>query len=130
MGEVTVRSAPDELSAGHDEYSRVPVHPQGEDRPVPQRLDEQERREWQRPPHRDLRPAQKPLDERREQPQSMHSDHHRIMTVPPLDRATCPEPNLVPPRIPELQQALDGDETNTHYQQHDVQRTLSSATSS
>src|SRR5215210_4851351 len=34
MGEVAVRSAPEELSARHDEDSRVPVHPQGEDRPV------------------------------------------------------------------------------------------------
>src|SRR5687768_11555064 len=36
MREVAVWSPPDERSARHDEYPRIPVLSQGEDRPVPQ----------------------------------------------------------------------------------------------
>jgi hypothetical protein len=52
------------------------------------------------------------------------------MTPPPLDRATGPKLAFIPQRVKQFQQALHGDECHTHNQQHDVQRTLNSATSS
>src|SRR5215203_2451971 len=104
MGEVTVWSPPDEFSARLYEYPCVPVLSQRQDRPVPQRLDEEKRRQRHGPPRRRLGAAQKPCDERRDQPQSMYGDYHGIVSAPPLDRATSKEPPLIPPRIKELQQ--------------------------
>src|SRR5688500_15243618 len=123
MGEVAVRSPPDELPARHDEYPRVPVLSQRQNGPVPQRLDEQERRQRQRPPQRRLRPAQKTLHERRDQPQSMDGYYHRIVTTLPLDRATSPKPTLVPPRESEFQKSLNPNEHLAHDQHHYVVRT-------
>src|SRR5829696_2862599 len=58
MGEIAVRSTTDDLTARHDEYSRVPVHAKSDYCPVPQRLHEQERHQRHGPPRRDLGPAQ------------------------------------------------------------------------
>src|SRR5215207_10166204 len=99
MGEVTVRSTLHEFSAWHDEYSRVPIPSEREYRPVPKRLDEQERRKRQGPPRRNLWPTQKSLDERRDQPESMKPHQHRIVTSPPLDSPPGPQPPLIPPRV-------------------------------
>src|SRR5687768_17850771 len=52
MREVAVWSPPDEFSARHYEYPCVPVLSQRQDRPVPQRLDEEKRRQRHRPPDR------------------------------------------------------------------------------
>src|SRR5687768_18411820 len=123
MREVTVWSPPDEFSARHYEYPCVPVLSQRQDRPVPQRLDEEKRRQRHRPPRRRLGPAQKPFDERRDQPQSMDGDYQGIVTTPTLDRATSKEPPLIPPRVRELQQTLNPDDSHANNQIHDVQRT-------
>jgi hypothetical protein len=84
-------------------------------------LDEQKRCQRHRPPYRRLGTAQKALDERRNQPQSMDGDHNRIVAGPALDRPASPKPPLVPPRVKELQQALEPDKHHADYEQYDVQ---------
>src|SRR5215213_1846850 len=123
MREVAVWSPSDELSARHDEYPCVPVLSQREDRPVPQRLDEEKRRQRHGPPLRRLGPAEKSLHERRYQPQGMDNDYHGIVTAPTFDRTTGPKPALIPPRGQKLQKPLNSDDSHAYNQVHDVQRT-------
>src|SRR5215203_5345505 len=122
MRKIAVCSPPDEFSARHNEYPCVPVLSQRQDRPVPQRLDEEKRRQRHGPPHWRLGPAQKTLDERRDQPQSMYGDYQGIVGAPTLDCATGPKPDLIPARVSELQQTLDPDDSHAYNQVHDVQR--------
>src|SRR5215216_6159574 len=123
MRKIAVWSPPDEFSARHNEYPCVPVLSQRQDRPVPQRLDEEKRRQRHGPPYRGLGPAQKTLDERRDQPQRMNCDYHGIVTAPSLDRTTGPKPTLIPPRVQKLQKPLNPDDSHAYNQVHDVQRT-------
>jgi hypothetical protein len=60
----------------------------------------------------------------------MDGDYHRIVTAPTLDRTTSKESPLVPPRIKELQQTLDADDSHAYNQVHDVQRALRPTTKS
>jgi hypothetical protein len=55
----------------------------------------------------------------------MDGDHHGKVTATALDRTTSPKPDLVPPRVPELQEPLDRNEHHPRNQQRNVQRTLS-----
>src|SRR5919205_1187069 len=113
MVQISVRPASDRLHSRHDQYLRVPTLPQREDRPIAQRLHEQEQRERCRPVGEKLRTAQEALDESGDEPQGVQGDYEGVVSPSPLDGAFRARLAFVAAGQDKLQETLRGYESHS-----------------
>ena len=111
MTHVSVRTGDDRLVARHDEHADVPAWAERQDRPIAQRLREDDEHQHRRRQRRQKWPLQQDHPgTTRDEERRVQQLHHLKVPLPDLDRAPSARQRRVAAADRELDQPLDAEE--------------------